>query len=52
MGKDTAWAIGIGSIYLAILYMLVRPASKGPTIVSNVFDALSDLVKGTTGYTA
>jgi hypothetical protein len=39
-----------GGIYLAILYLLVRPDSKGPAIVNNIFNALSDLVKGTTGY--
>lgn len=39
-----------GGIYLAILYLLARPGSKGPAIVNNIFNALSDLVKGTTGY--
>lgn len=38
-------------IYLAILYMLVRPGSNGPTIVNSIFSALSDLVRGSVGYT-
>ena len=50
MGKDDFVNLMLGSIYLAILVMLVRPSSKGPTIINNVFGALSDLVKGTTGY--
>lgn len=50
--KDSAWAIVIGAIYIAIVMMLVRPNSKGPAIINQVFGALSDLVKGSTGYTA
>lgn len=38
-------------IYLAILYVLVRPGSKGPAIITSIFGTLSDLVKGTVGYT-
>lgn len=40
-----------GVIYLAIILILVRPSSPGPTIINNIFTALTDLVKGTTGYT-
>jgi hypothetical protein len=50
--KDSAWAIVIGAIYIAIVMMLVRPNSKGPAIINTIFAALSDLVKGSTGYTA
>lgn len=38
-------------IYIAILFVLVRPKSKGPTIVSNIANALSDLVRGVAGET-
>jgi hypothetical protein len=48
--KDTAWAIVIGAVYIAIVMMLVRPSSKGPAIINTIFAALSDLVKGSTGY--
>lgn len=48
--RDGAWQIIIGAIYIAIIYTLVRPGSKGPTVVNNVLDALTDLVKSTTGY--
>lgn len=44
------WIIMVGVIYIAILYMLVRPSSSGPQLVTTVLDAISDLVKGTTGY--
>lgn len=48
--KGDFWFIMIGVIYVAILYMLVRPSSTGPQLVTTVLDAISDLVKGTTGY--
>jgi hypothetical protein len=38
-------------IYLAILYTLVRPNSNGPTIIENLLSTMSDLVRGTVGYT-
>lgn len=38
-------------IYIAIIYVLVRPSSKGPTIVKNLGTMLSDLVRGATGET-
>lgn len=38
-------------IYLAILYTLVRPNSNGPTIINTLFGTMTDLVKGTVGYT-
>lgn len=37
--------------YIAIIYVLVRPNSKGPAIVNTMFGAFSDLVRGTIGYT-
>ncbi len=49
--KDSAFSFIAAIIYLAILYMLVRPGSKGPTIINTVFSALSDLVRGSVGYT-
>lgn len=39
-----------GTVVVAIIYMLVRPGSKGPVIAGQVSDALSDLVRSTTGY--
>ncbi len=49
MTDDIAFLI-TGIIYLAIILILVRPSSPGPAIVNNIFTALTDLVKGTTGY--
>lgn len=39
-----------GTVIVAIIYMLVRPNSAGPKVVGQVSDALSDLVRSTTGY--
>lgn len=47
--KDSIWYVVIAVIYLAILMILVRPSSKGPAIIGQLLDALSDLLKGTTG---
>jgi hypothetical protein len=38
-------------IYLAILYSLVRPGSNGPKIITTLFGTMTDLVRGTVGYT-
>lgn len=38
-------------IYIAILYMLVRPGSKGAGLVKVLSDTLSDLVRGMVGET-
>jgi hypothetical protein len=48
--KGEFWFIMIGVIYIAILYMLVRPSSSGPALVTTVLNSIGDLVKGTTGY--
>lgn len=39
----------VGIIYLAVLFVLVRPGSNGPTLVTNVADGLSSLVNAGTG---
>lgn len=39
----------VGIIYLAILFVLVRPDSQGPTLVTNVSDGLTNLIKAATG---
>jgi F0F1-type ATP synthase membrane subunit a len=41
----------VAIIYIAIVFTLVRPKSKGPTIVQNIANALSDLVRGVAGET-
>ena len=38
-------------IYIAILYVLVRPSSKGAAAVANLSSALADLVRGAMGQT-
>jgi hypothetical protein len=39
----------VGIIYLAVLFVLVRPGSQGPSLVKNVADGLSGLVNAGTG---
>jgi hypothetical protein len=48
--RDSFWYLLIGGIYLGILMLLVRPSSKGPAIINQLFDAFASLLKGTTGY--
>lgn len=48
MGKN-AGAFLIGIIYLAVLFVLVRPGSQGPTLVTNVSKGLTGLVNAGTG---
>ena len=39
----------VGIVYLAILFVLVRPGSSGPSLVKNVADGLSGLINAGTG---
>lgn len=39
----------VGVIYLAVLFVLVRPGSQGPKLVTNVTDGLVKLVNAGTG---
>lgn len=43
------WLVG-AVMYLGILYALVRPGSKGPDLVNNIFNTLADLIRGSAGY--
>lgn len=51
MTVDRAFTLIAATFYIAIIYVLVRPNSKGPVIVTSVANAFSDLVRGTIGYT-
>lgn len=51
MSKDMLFTLIAAVFYIAIIYMLVRPTSSGPAIINNVFNAFSDLVRGSIGYT-
>ena len=44
------WECMVAVVIIALIYMMVRPGSNGPTIVTSLGDALSDLVKVATGY--
>lgn len=48
MTKDLGTFL-IGIVYLAVLYVLVRPGSGGDTLVSNIFSGLVNLVNAGTG---
>ena len=47
--KGLASSFLTGIIILAVLFVLVRPGSKGPSLVTNVSNGLSNLVKAATG---
>lgn len=51
MIADNATFFILAIIYIAILFVFVRPASKGPAIIQNLANAMSDLVRGVTGET-
>jgi hypothetical protein len=48
MGKDIGTFL-IGIVYLAVLFLLVRPGSQGPTLVTNVSNGLTGLINAGTG---
>jgi hypothetical protein len=51
MTKDQIFTLIAAVFYVAIIYVLVRPGSNGPTIVTSISGAFADLVRGTIGYT-
>lgn len=44
-----AGTVLIAFVYLAVLFLLVRPGSQGPTLVSNVSQGISALITAGTG---
>lgn len=50
MAKDQIFTLIAAVFYIAIIFMLVRPNSQGPTLVNNISNTLSDLVRGSIGY--
>ncbi len=48
--KEQLFTLVAAVFYIAVIYMLVRPNSNGPTLVNNVSNVLSDLVRGSIGY--
>lgn len=48
MEKDLG-AFLIGVVYLAVLFVLVRPGSQGPSLITNVSNGLTGLIKAGTG---
>lgn len=46
---DRFWDWGILLLYVAIVFVLVRPGSQGPKLVENSGRSLVDLVKAATG---
>jgi hypothetical protein len=47
--KGIAASLVTGVVIIAILFVLVRPGSKGPALVTNVSKGLSNLIKSATG---
>jgi hypothetical protein len=51
MNKDIAWQFLIGSLMIALVYMLVRPGAPVSAAIEDVSNALSGLIRTTTDYT-
>lgn len=49
--RDQIGVFLVGILYLVILYVLVRPSSKGPTIINSILGTFADLVRGVSGQT-
>jgi hypothetical protein len=49
--KSWFWTLVIGMIYVAILYVLVKPGSNGANAVKGLSNALANLVSTATGGT-
>ena len=47
--KGLAGSFLTGIIIIAVLFVLVRPGSKGPALVTHVSNGLANLVKAATG---
>lgn len=48
MSKDLGTFL-VGIVYLAVLFVLVRPGSQGPSLVSTISDGLTNLINAGTG---
>lgn len=48
MGKEIGTFL-VGIVYLAVLFVLVRPGSQGPNLVTQVANGLSNVIKAGTG---
>lgn len=49
--SDKIGTLLVGVLYLAILYVLVKPNSNGPNLVNTVLGTFADLVRGVSGQT-
>jgi hypothetical protein len=47
--KGEVVAAFVAVVYLAALFVLVRPQSQGPTLVENVSNGLTNLITAATG---
>lgn len=48
MSKDFGTFL-VGIVYLAVLFVLVRPGSQGPSLVTSVSNGLTNLINAGTG---
>ncbi len=48
MSKDLGTFL-VGIVYLAVLFVLVRPGSQGPALLTTVSDGLTNLINAGTG---
>jgi hypothetical protein len=50
VNSRSAVAVGVVALfYLALMFVLVRPNSLGPTLVTNTANGLTNVIKAATG---
>lgn len=47
MSKIGDWFIGL--LYVMVIFLLVRPGSQGPTLITNTLSGISSLASTATG---
>jgi hypothetical protein len=47
--RSGAVVVAVAVVYLAVFFVLVRPGSQGPTLISNVANGFTNVIKAATG---
>lgn len=47
--REDAGTFLVGIVVLAVLFVLVRPGSQGPSFVNSIADGISNVIKSATG---
>lgn len=47
--RNTVGAFLLAVVYLAVIFVLVRPGSQGPSLVTSISTGITNLISGATG---